>query len=714
MMIKVSNEFLEFDELIEVEKQIKLFEEISTTDGDFSYSFELGKTLTNRRLLRYPEPDNISKPVYQKIPANLLSDSGAELFKGYLRIERITETYHCSFFAGNNNWFGMLSGKLRDIDWSEFDRDMTESNLGAAIFNSSGTVFPMVDNGLLAYRGYALMRVEDFAGAIYTKNIVEKVFALQGIKIQGELLNDVDYLSSVVLCNGKSQADIEARSVKAHTTNSPNPNDAAYHKMVWDNDTDYPYFDGSKNLFNLSAGRYDADVKMKVKVNLNISQMLGTAGLGIIFKMAIFVNGVLRDEKLGPFSTSESQSFTKIVSLNAGDYLEIFTYNNAAFWDDPIEDATLEITPIFIFKALGQAMVPDWTQSEFISAVFQKWNALPSYNSQNKTLTVDLFEKIKSKPAIDLSEYISATEVDYSEFISEYGKKSFLSHAETEEEEEFRKLNFERRPYSKAQIDVDNDFLEDEVDILESKFSAPITYLNPIFSMSQEKTNLIEFERDTKIDFTAVIDSPATPGRARFSIPEDIFELGDMVRIENSTNANYNGDYAIVTLGAGYIELTGVTFDTDAMGEVTKMNFVYSDSDKVYLLHNVPLYSIIKFSTLNEFIIVATQYQTLSLGYYNIIRTNRPVDTDLPFSMAFEDGDQTGFKERYFRLFSQVLNDPVKLLCTATIPYHIYHQLDFLSPVKILTEETQNVYYLNRIRGYKGPEYDATLELIKI
>jgi len=82
--------------------------------------------------------------------------------------------------------------------------------------------------------------------------------------------------------------------------------------------------------------------------------------------------------------------------------------------------------------------------------------------------------------------------------------------------------------------------------------------------------------------------------------------------------------------------------------------------------------------------------------------------------MAFEDGDQTSFKERYFRLFSKVLNDPVKLLQTANLPYHIYHQLDFLSPVKILTEETQNVYYLNRIRGYKGPEYDCTLELIKI
>src|SRR5688572_3941960 len=199
MMIKVSNEFLEFDELIEVEKQIKLFEEISTTDGDFSYAFELQKTLTNTRILQNPQPDNISKLVYQKIPAKLLSDSGAETFDGFLRIERISELYHCSFFAGNNNWFGMLSGKLRDLDWSFFDRDQTEANLSSAISDSSGTVFPTVDNGLLAYRGFALMKVEDFMGAIYTKDIVNKIFSSHGIKLQGELFKNVDYLSSVVL-----------------------------------------------------------------------------------------------------------------------------------------------------------------------------------------------------------------------------------------------------------------------------------------------------------------------------------------------------------------------------------------------------------------------------------------------------------------------------------------------------------------------------------
>jgi len=89
MMIKVGNEYLDFNELVETEKQVKLLEDLSTSDGDFSYSFDLSKTINNTRILNNPLPDNISKEVYQKIPASLLTDSGEETFKGYLRVEKI-------------------------------------------------------------------------------------------------------------------------------------------------------------------------------------------------------------------------------------------------------------------------------------------------------------------------------------------------------------------------------------------------------------------------------------------------------------------------------------------------------------------------------------------------------------------------------------------------------------------------------------------------
>src|SRR3990170_6705370 len=201
MMIKVSNEFLEFDELIEMEKQIKLFEDISTTDGDFSYSFEVQKTLVNTRLLGNPMPDNINKPVYQQIPAKGLSESGAELYDGYIRVERVTHVYHCSFFAGNNNWFARITGLLSDLDLSAYDIEQTRANIVDSWSNTEGIVFPLVDNGALLTRSYPQVKIEDLVGGFYVKTIFHKIFTEAGIKIQGELLEDWMYNNIVCLRN---------------------------------------------------------------------------------------------------------------------------------------------------------------------------------------------------------------------------------------------------------------------------------------------------------------------------------------------------------------------------------------------------------------------------------------------------------------------------------------------------------------------------------
>src|SRR3972149_36289 len=211
MMIKVSNEFLDFNEQIEVEKQIKLFEDISTTDGDFSYAFDLPKTLNNTRLLQNPFPDNINKLVYQQIPAKVLSDSGAELYDGYLRIERVTDVYSCSFFAGNNNWFAMIGGLLT--------------------------------------RSYPQIKVEDLVGAFYVKTIFNQIFVEAGIKIQGELLNDWMYQNTVCLKNSKSEEEINARSSFIEKTSAQTITTTPT-EIIWDNDSVFPYFDGDENLFN--------------------------------------------------------------------------------------------------------------------------------------------------------------------------------------------------------------------------------------------------------------------------------------------------------------------------------------------------------------------------------------------------------------------------------------------------------------------------------
>jgi hypothetical protein len=712
MMIKVANEFLDFNDLIEVEKQIKLFEEIATTDGDFSYAFELAKTINNTRILQNPLPDNISKPVYQKIPAKLLGDSGAETYDGYLRIERITDVYQCSFFAGNNNWFGLLSGSLQQLDWSQYDLDQTESNIAAAIFNTDGIVFPFIDNGLLNKRAYSLLKVEDFVAGIYVKTVFNKVFSSHGIKIQGEFLNDVNYLSAITLSNNKSEEQILSRSCFVLTTNSPNPSDDTYHKMQWTDETNDPYFDGGTNNFDLALGRYVADVKMLITAELIITQTIVPV-LPFDYAVAFYLNGVLHERKLYRSGPVDSQDLSIKLKLEAGDYIEAYTKNNAlGVFDDPITHATLKITPLYIYKVFGNDILPAWTQQQYVSNVFRMFNVLASYKEATQTLTLNLFQKIKDKTPIDLSENISETEVDYSEFISDYGKSNLLSFKELVDDT--IKVNYFK--YDQGVVPVDNDFLPDSDDLVDSEFTQPIGYINNVFDSHVERTNIIEVEEEITVDITGVSEVVSD---ARFAVSEDEFEISDLIRITDSTNPNYNGDWNVKSVGAGWVELTGVSFDTDARARITKLNFLYSDSDDVFIFHNVPLYTINKFSGLISFTLENTDYETFAYAFFNILNTGRQVNRDFINSMSFSGEDnplhyQQTLINQYFRLFSQVLNDPVKLISVAHLPYSVYHQIDFLSPIMIRTIESTNMYYLNRISGYKESYLPCSLELIKL
>lgn len=722
MMIKVSNEFLDFDDLIEIEKQIKLFEEISSTDGDFSYSFDLQKTLNNTRILGNPMPDNISKLVYQKIPAKILSDSGAETYDGYLRIERVAEVYECSFFAGNNNWFGVLSGKLSELNFSQFDTDLTQSSIQQAIFNTQGVVFPLVDNGALDTRRFPLLKTEDFVAGIYVKTVFNKVFSSHGIKIQGELLNDVNYLSAITLNSGKSQAEIDASSTFAENTGLTRPGENIEYPIIFANDSVFPYFDGSNNNYNHLTGVYTFNVKTRALIEVALKPAIVDASYNN--RIYLYLNGVYTFVDIGlaagglyNSATPGDQDpfvFKRTIVFNAGDTVSFTTewQQSVGSTANNILSGTLKITPLFIYKAFGNTIVPDWTQQQYVSNVLRLFNVLASYKEATQTLTLNLFQKIKDKPALDLSEYISETEVDYSEFISSYGKKSLLSYQELQQED-FRLTRF---TYAKGEIAVDNDFLNDSEDILESDFTNPIGYLNQVFDMSIEKTNLLQTETDTTTEATGVTDSV---GQARFAIPEDIFLIGDLVRIEESTNPDYNGDWMIETIGAGFVEMSGLLFDTNATAKLTKINITYSESGDVFILHHVPLYSVPNFSGLATIRLENTDLSTMALAFFNLLDQGRQINRDFINSMSFSgEGSPLHYQQtlidQYFRLFSHVLNDPAKLLSTANLPYTLFDQIDFLRPIMVKTIETTNLYYLNRITGYKESYYGCSLELIKL
>lgn len=719
MMLKVNGEFLDFDGDIDVDRQVRVFEEIDAAAGDFSYSFNLPWTSQNLKALGFPLPDNKSKTVYRSNDAEILGDDGITIFRGSLRVEipRTNIDIQCSFFSGNSNWFAMLTGDMTTLRLSQYNVEQTEANIRASWLKDSGIVWPIIDTGTLITRSNEDLKTEDFTPAFYVKTLMFETFQQAGIKLAGELLDTWRYQHMTLAANGRSQEAIDNRSayvLKTTTQVFPNVPPGPSVRLTFEDDINYPYFDGSQNNFDTTLDRYTADIKMRLKVDiaLTLSDPIATSQAFISVRRS-GVNYILYTENVSGLTAPFSKSL--FINLNAGEYVDIFISTDSLD-NVSVTGGTIRFTPTYLYQAFGNTSVPKWTKQEFVNNILTLFNVIPSYDSYNKTLTLNLFNNLKSKPPIDISEFVTVIETNYADFISNYGRQNKFSYQESDIET-LREYNVSKYlKYGVGSIACDNDFIPESVDVVESDFSAPVSYVNGAFDMSMERIEFVEFDTEES-EITTVTD----PGFniARFSVTDDIFEVNDLVRISESTNPAYNGDWLVVTVGVGYIQCSGPVFDTDATAKIEKLLHKFTTDDNVYLFLNIPNYQINKASSLNLFNINNNFFFNASIAYFNLLNTNRQINKDFKQGLSFGEIDDPLFYQRtlledYWSEFGRILNDPVKPRIDANLPWKVHNDIDFLRPLMIRTLETTNLYYLNLERGYKGSHLPCELELIKL
>lgn len=728
MMIKVGNGYLDFDSDVDVERQIKLFEEIETSNGDYSYTFELPATSNNLKLLGFPFPDNASKITYTKIEAEIINN-GLTVYSGYLRIETINGyLIQCSFYSGNNNWFSLLSGLVSDVDFSDLDIDQTVASVIASASNTSGVVFPIIDSGPLVTRSYAQLKIEDFVAGIYVHSVLKRIFAHHEIKIQGELINDPLFNQLITVKNSKSEDQIASYSsfINSPTTTS-RPLENTHYKVFFTESSPYPYYNGAAGAFDPVTSTYTATHKTTIDLEVNLKPAIIDSSYNN--RIYIYINGAYTFVDVGlpvgagglynsgNAGTKDPFTIIRTITLEAGDVMEIYAewQQSLGSTQNDVLSGTIKITPTFIYRAFGNDIVPNWTQQKYVSNIMRLFNVLPSFDPNSKTLTLNLFDKIKLKDPIDLSEYISNTSVDYVDFISSYGKKNLFSYNQIEFDD-LRDYNiFDFFTYNEGVIESNNQFLNSSEKIVEVDFSSSIGYVNPALGMSVERTDLISLETHESIDATTVTDF----GFARFNIASNIFKVGDLVRISESTNPVYNGDWVVLSQASGYVEFL-LFYDSDATAKLTKLNHTYNSSDDVYLLINVPNYSIGNMSTFRTALFLdGTSINNASVAFFSLVNLGEQINSTYKQSLSFGEIPSGLFYQRtiiseYWSVFEGILNDPVKLICTMNLPLHIFINIDFLRPITIKTLKSSNLYYANKISGYRSSSQSCTVELIKL
>jgi len=587
---------------------------------------------------------------------------------------------------------------------TKYDTELTESTVQASWSKTSGLIFPLLDAGVLVTRSYLNYKIEDFTAGIYVKTLFKEIFNPLGIKLEGNLFQDFMFNTCAVFSNGKSQAEIDNRSTYANKTTTQTGITAAT-KITFENDSSFPFFDGSQN--NFVSSTYTADIKIIVNVTLSMNVAYGlAAGRIFIYKngVAISTTGFGITTSVGVTTVTVSEN----ISLNAGDTLEVYVTRAGGVGVVAVNpNSTIKITPTFIYKFFGKSSVPNWSKGQLVSNILRVFNVLPSYNPYSKTLTLDLFNRITEKEPIDISDNVTITDIDFSEFLSSYGKSNIFQYQEGSDED-LRKYNVSNFiSYGSGEIVIDNDFTESSADVVNSDFTSPITYINGAFDTSMERINFVEFDEIDDLEITSVTDSSGI-ARIQIADADDLFTVGDLVRLETNVST-YNGEWVINAVTSTYITVNGFEYDTTATGTATLLRHKFTTDESVYLLAITPNLSTLFFSSKAQFYLGASSsFTSASLSYFNLLSNGREINAKYKQSLSFGSVNnplsyQRTMLDTYWPIFGKILNDPVMLRCVAYFNLVKYDQLKtFLRPLRVRTNTTNNLYYLNRITGYKS------------
>jgi hypothetical protein len=707
MLLKLNGQYLDFNDDVTIERMVKIFEEIDATQGDFSYSFSLPPTSKNLAALGHPHPDVSSKIIYSDMEAELLDSEGSTIYKGGLKVEVVNKKeIKCSFISGNSNWISLLTGNMTELRLHQYNVEQNSANIIASWSNTSGIVFPWLDTGTLLTRGYISANVEDFVGAFYVKTLFKEVFTQIGIKLKGDFFNDWTFNNLLMLTNTRSKVDKENNS--AYIAKSTNQTIEPGSEDITFNETTTPYSVGS-DLTLTSSTTITVPYAMIADLSASLSC---TDTLG----MSIFLDGVT---VAFDFKFQEPNASVRNLYIPSGGQIKV-TVVNGTGGNVTVSAGKLRVTPKFIYAAFGRSCVPLWTKQEFVGRILSLFNAVTDYNPHTKTLTVDLFDKIKTKTPIDISEYITVEDEDYTEFISNYGRNNNFTYSENDDEsvQEYNISSFIK--YGAGVVTVDNSFIQESASVVDSEISAPVSYYNSMFNQSIEKVDYVSIEEIDSLDFTSITDSGGVP---RFNITDadQLFEDGGFVRISDSTTLGYNGDWVVTAVTSTYITVRGLDFisgSAAATGTVAKIQQVVNSDDSVYLLLNTGEKPVSDFSDRSGFYLEDVFDNNWNFSYFNLLQLGYDIEEDYKQGLSFGGGETQAYQktllETYWRNFGSILSDPVKLKCTALFPKSVFLRLTPLTPVYLKTEQTTNLYYINRITGYQESHLPCEVELIKL
>lgn len=719
MMIKVGNEYLDFDGDIEIERQAKLFNSIAENNGDYSYEFQIPDTTHNRSKLVIQDINIANKIIYNNCDAQLYTNTGTLIYSGFLKVTRINNgIIYTSFFSGNTNWLNLLPSLLKEIDFSNYNVKFKDTLTAPSITEvTDGVIFPFIDAGLLETRATECLVYDDFVPWIYVKSVVKKIFNSVSIKLDGDILNDPIY-NRLIITSGNNewfQGFIDDRTISVSKDATQNIATSTMTVVTFNDDT-YPQFIGQNNNYSISTSRFTADVDMTVEVDVFLTtDDLFTAD-SLLFKNGVSITNSYRHTSR-TVGTDYTFHYDKIPML-AGDYIDIRMrpLSNANIFTG----SYLKIKPVKFANVYANAILPDQSVKTFLTSIFQLFNTIIDYDPFSKTASINLFKNISKRPEQDLSEFITDdVTIDFYELIDDYAIKNLFTYSSTDTD---RAKDYRRRnvtDFGNGDITLDNKYILPEAEVIKSDLIAGLNYDNGVFKNILQIPLLTYSEVGNDITISSVTD---VSGVARFncSAAHDL-SIGDIVRISDLDD--YNESEGVVTSlpSTSQFVIYNLTYTGSSTGKAKRLKISLSDIEPSIALVNTRTSSsgigLTNYAINNE--VSTSVFTELNYAWFQKKQTGFTIDSVLG-DLSFGDISLQGYTvkvnmiDNYFKEFKDILSDPI--VCTAgfRLPEKVFINLLFSRPVKIKSLDINGLFYMDRITGYINSVKSCLIRLIKL
>ena len=712
-MIKVGNEYLEYDGMPDVVKQVKTADTIDSA-GDFSYSFSLPMTGNNMRILRIGI-NRADSLINYRIPC-IIEDNGTQLYTGYLRIEAVRSTIDVSFFAGNSEWFAELVGKfIYNLDLSRFKLPLVNIDpnpvIPASWDNTEGLTYPLMDSGQL--RDWSVSRVGGWAfhPMMYVKNVMDAIFQQSGYKLDGELLNESRYINAVAGADiGIDITPSISRSRSAFVGKGGTQSINTTYQLVTFTDTSYPYYVGDQGNFAGSRYTADEDITLRHKIRL-------TFDASVDYQIQLRLNGSPIDTISGTGS-SVSAGFNDggtPISADDGDYFEIFMSVDSGTVNILSGDWTIKL--IRFDATYPQFLFADMTQSDFVRSIFYMFNVTASFDPYTKTVTANLFKNV-DKLQQDLSEYIDSVELDFIETIDEFSKNNIFQYEPAEDADIQSYNEGELVPYGGGNLSPVNEFLTGDNNV-SVQFASSYSYYNDRFQANLMSLGTAEFTNDSEpFEIISVADNGSGTAEFETAEPHGLSQQ-DYVRITSTSTGQY--------LGLGFVN----SVDSDVLFTIQYLPFQSFGSSgftgtgyrvtgssnysgKVFIMINIPNMLVSDFSFNTTINYGGTLYTRVAYAYFVKSDLGLPIDNYrevLAFQNPVENG-LTGVTlfDSYYNNTIRYLNDPVKLKGRFLLPHKVFNNLDLTKSIRVKTPEFNVLAFSSKLTGHNPCE----IELIKL